>query len=121
MPSDLPNAPGHSMPAESHLDSAGCCASAEYWKDYSEKREAFWIKHNQNMNEELDAESELNDRLYLKTKEIESMYKLGDIYGAFIKLMEISREREYPPVQNLTLGKPKGTQVRGITNPHINN
>jgi hypothetical protein len=73
------------------------------------------------MNEELDAESELNDRLYLKMKEIESMYTLGDIYGAIIKLMEISREREYPPVQNLTLGKPKGTQVRGITNPHINN
>jgi len=120
MPSDLPNVPENAMPAESHLDSAGCCPSAEFWKDHFEQREAFWIKHNQNMNEELEAESELNDRLYLKTKEIESMYKLGDIYGAFIKLMEISKEREYPPVQNLTPGKQKGTEVRGITNPHIN-
>ena len=115
MPSDLPNAPGHSMPAESHLDSAGCCASAEYWKDYSEKREAFWIEHNQNMNEELDAESELNDRLYLKMKEIESMYKLGDIYGAFIKLMEISRERGYPSIPQIRPSKTRGTIVSGIT------
>ena len=103
------------MPAESHLDSAGCCASAEYWKNFSEKREAFWIKHNQNMNEELDAESKLNDRLYLKTKEIESMYKLGDIYGAFIKLMEISREREYPSIPQIRPSKTRGTIVSGIT------
>ena len=115
MPSDLPNVPENAMPAESHLDSAGCCASAEYWKNFSEKREAFWIKHNQNMNEELEFESELNDRLYLKMKEIESMYKLGDIYGAFIKLMEISREREYPSIPQIRPSKTRGTIVSGIT------
>ena len=115
MPSDLPNAPENSMPAESHLDSAGCCASAEYWKDFSEKREAFWIKHNQHMNEELEFESELNDRLYIKMKEIESMYKLGDVYGALLKLMEISRERGYPSIPQIRPSKTRGTIVSGIT------
>ena len=115
MPSDLPNVPENAMPAESHLDSAGCCPSAEFWKDHFEQREAFWIKHNQNMNEELDAESKLNDRLYLKMKEIESMYTLGDIYGAFIKLMEIFKEREYPSIPQIRPSKTRGTIVSGIT------
>lgn len=109
MPSDLPNAPENSMPAESHLDSAGCCPSAEFWK-----------QQYRNILEDNIFQTELATEMYLKVYDIRLKVSVGDVYGAFLALTELAKSQDYQAIPELIPGKQKGTEVRGITNPHIN-
>ena len=109
MPSDLPNVPENTIPAESHLDSAGCCASAEFWKQYS-----------RNILEDNQFQTELANDMYFKVYDIRLKVSIGDMYGALLALTELAKTQGYQSVPELITGKQKGTEVRGITNPHIN-